>query len=419
MAQKQITDLTLRSDFDTTCNLAVNDSTQSYRVTGQQILDFVKGVTSKGDEITNLTLATSVASSALTVSVKTQAGANPSSTSPVAVAMRSSTLTSGVYNIRTITGALSMVVSSGSTLGQVSAQASKIYVYLIDNAGTLELAVSTKLYPEDALVSTTAEGGAGAADSATTIYSTTARASVPIRCVGYILNTQTTAGTWASAGTQIQLLPALGTDIVGGQGTVTPFVASGTFTTPLTSSLSTIYEYEMRGGGAGGGGGCASVNAGAGGGQGALARGTFTGIAPGTGIAVTINSGGGGGANQTTGTTGGSVVLGLTSPITCGGGVGGGATSVGGGQYSLGGIGGAVTGTPNMLSQNGIQGGNGFGISGTMSLGGAGGGGGSMTASTGAGIDSAVYGGGGGGGGLGNAGGAGKNGYVIIRQLTA
>lgn len=41
MANKRIIDLTLRSDFDETCNLAVHDNVQTWRVTGQQLKDFL------------------------------------------------------------------------------------------------------------------------------------------------------------------------------------------------------------------------------------------------------------------------------------------------------------------------------------------------------------------------------------------
>ncbi len=40
MAQKKITDLTLRSDFDATCNVPVDDSSQTWRVTGAMIKAF-------------------------------------------------------------------------------------------------------------------------------------------------------------------------------------------------------------------------------------------------------------------------------------------------------------------------------------------------------------------------------------------
>jgi len=158
-------------------------------------------------EISNLGLATSVGSSALTIALKQADGStNPSTGSgAVKVGMRSSTLTSGLYNQRSSTAATSLVISSGSTLGQTSAVPTTIYIYLIDNAGTLELAASGALYNESQVISTTAEGGAGAADSASVVYSTTARSNVPFRLIGTLINTQTTAGTWASAGTSLHL----------------------------------------------------------------------------------------------------------------------------------------------------------------------------------------------------------------------
>ena len=69
-----------------------------------------------------------------------------------------------------------------------------IYVYAIDNAGTVELAVSSTLLDQGSLQTTTAEGGAGAADSRFVLYSTTARSNVPIRLIGRIKSSQATAG---------------------------------------------------------------------------------------------------------------------------------------------------------------------------------------------------------------------------------
>jgi hypothetical protein len=138
-----------------------------------------------------------VAASALTVTL-----------SPTTLDFRSSTLTSGTVVTRTIASAISVVVSSGSTLGTVSAVQSRIVVLALDNAGTVELAVvniagGTDL-TETGLISTTAEGGAGAADSASVVYSTTARTNVAYRVVGYVESTQTTAGTWAVTPSTVQ-----------------------------------------------------------------------------------------------------------------------------------------------------------------------------------------------------------------------
>lgn len=142
-------------------------------------------------------ITASVSGNALTVTLN-----------PTTLAFRSSTLSSGTVNTRNVATAISTTVSSGSTLGTISAIASRIIVLAIDNAGTVELAVVNiaggNQLDETNLITTTAEGGAGAADSANVIYSTTARTSVPYRVVGFVDSTQATAGTWATAPSTIQ-----------------------------------------------------------------------------------------------------------------------------------------------------------------------------------------------------------------------
>jgi hypothetical protein len=141
-------------------------------------------------------ISASVASNALTISA-----------SALSLDFRSTTLGSGT--VTSVSGTPSnLVISSGSTLGTVSATQSRIIVIALNNAGTLELAAVNisggNQLDETNLISTTAEGGAGAADSASVIYSTTARTSLAYRVIGYIESTQATAGTWATAPSTIQ-----------------------------------------------------------------------------------------------------------------------------------------------------------------------------------------------------------------------
>jgi hypothetical protein len=142
-------------------------------------------------------ITAAVAANALTVTL-----------SATTLDFRSATLSSGTVVARVIASPISVVVSSGSTLGTVSAVQSRIVVLAIDNAGTVELAVVNIAggndLTETGLISTTAEGGGGAADSASTIYSTTARTNVAYRVVGYVESTQATAGTWVTAPSTIQ-----------------------------------------------------------------------------------------------------------------------------------------------------------------------------------------------------------------------
>jgi len=142
-------------------------------------------------------ISASVAGNALTLTLN-----------PTSLDFRSSTLNSGAVNTRVVGSAISLVVSSGSTLGTVNAVAARLAILAIDNAGTVELAVANLAgglnLDETTLISTTAEGGAGAADSASVIYSATARTNVPFRVVGFVDITEATAGTWATAPTTVQ-----------------------------------------------------------------------------------------------------------------------------------------------------------------------------------------------------------------------
>ena len=137
-------------------------------------------------------ISASVSSSALTVTLN-----------PCTLDFRSSTLTSGAVLTRLVPTAISMTVSNGSTLGTASGSESRLAVVAIDNAGTVELAIVNSIaygsFDESALISTTAEGGVGGADSGSVFYSTSARTSVAYKVVGYVSSTQTTAGSWASA----------------------------------------------------------------------------------------------------------------------------------------------------------------------------------------------------------------------------
>lgn len=162
----------------------------------------------QSQDLFNVGLSATVGSNALTIALKGKDGNNPSASNVVTVAFRNATITTGTYTTVAVTAATSLVISSGSTLGQTNGKPDYVYVYAINNAGTLELAASTMpIWDMGALISTTAEGGAGAADSASAVYSTTARTSVPWRMIGRILTTQTTAGTWATSPTEIAVAP--------------------------------------------------------------------------------------------------------------------------------------------------------------------------------------------------------------------
>jgi hypothetical protein len=157
--------------------------------------------------INNLGFAISLAANALTITIVTAAGGTPSATDPIFINYRSSTSNLGRHSTNSLTSSISTTISSGSTGGTRNGVASYFYVYTINNAGTDEVAWSRTPYDCGSIVTTTAEGGAGAAGSASAIYSTTARAGVALRMVGRFLSDQATSGTYISAPSELSLMP--------------------------------------------------------------------------------------------------------------------------------------------------------------------------------------------------------------------
>lgn len=131
----------------------------------------------------NFGLSATAASGALTIHLTTNAGAVPSAGSPCVVPFRSATATSGEVVTRQISAATSLTLSSGSTLGVSSANSPfALWIVAFDDAGTVRLGVvncrsGSNVFPlgrANPRASSTAEGGAGAADSAHVFYTGTA-----------------------------------------------------------------------------------------------------------------------------------------------------------------------------------------------------------------------------------------------------
>lgn len=217
MATKKITELTTVSAVTDDLYFPSDDGIQSYKASGAQLgayllpsagLTPVKVASSLINKPTNYAFTAAVGSNALTVALKSAAGTDASSTDVIKIPFRHATLTNGTPVVVNVTGALSVVVSSGSTLGHRSATDHWIYLYAINNAGTVELAVSSSPnFDNGSVQSTTAEGGAGAADSAALLYSTTSRSNVAVTLLGRMKSQQATAGTWATAIAELSVLP--------------------------------------------------------------------------------------------------------------------------------------------------------------------------------------------------------------------
>ncbi len=207
-------------------------------------------------EPVNLGLAASVASNALTIAVKGADGNDASSTNPVLVPFRNVTIATGTPTWQSLTAALSLTISSGSTLGVTSNIAFRIWIVLFDDGGTLRLGAincrtTTQIYPllQGQVKSSTAEGGAGAADSAGVFYTGSAVSSKAYRILGYMEweSGLATAGTWASGPTRIVLFgpgtPLPGQVIQSARAT-TNSAASNNTTSYVDTNLSLTMTVE-------------------------------------------------------------------------------------------------------------------------------------------------------------------------------
>lgn len=248
-----------------------------------------------GAFIINGKITRTVNAGALTIALKTLAGADPSPTDPVFVLMP--TLTSGAfdggYAIRKVTASLPFVISSGSTLGHASAVAGPVYIYLGDNASILVLGASNKFFGGAFVASSTAEGGAGGADSGTTLYSTAAQTNIAWVCLQRWQSTQTTAGTWASTAGEVELYPFS----EGEYRSVQIFTAGGTWTKP--AGLKRVKVTVVGAGGGSGGSaatGASDYTSSIGGGGGGMSVKTIAAASLGATEAVTVGTGGTAGA---------------------------------------------------------------------------------------------------------------------------
>ena len=163
---------------------------------------------SSSNELINLGLNVSVSSNAMTIALKQENGStNPSTgTAAVSIGFRSATGSSGAYTVAQVTSALSIVIPSGASLGQTNAVNQYVWVYAINNGGTVDLCVSgVNLFQDNSIQSTTAI--TSGATSGSVLYSNSSYSNLPIRLIARLLVNETVAGTWASNTTDVVLAP--------------------------------------------------------------------------------------------------------------------------------------------------------------------------------------------------------------------
>lgn len=153
------------------------------------------------DSMSNGKIVESHAANAVTYAVKTLAGADPSAGDPVYFRFCDQL---GTMSAVKAVAALSITIPSGTKIGTVNATNSPIYIYAINNASTVVLGVSLKYFGSSGNVTTVAISGGA---TSTVMYSTTAQTSKDYLSIGVAYSTQTTAGTWVTTPSSIQLAP--------------------------------------------------------------------------------------------------------------------------------------------------------------------------------------------------------------------
>ena len=164
------------------------------------------GGTAIAGVIGNGKLTVSVAANEVTFALKTLADTDPSVGNPVVAIFPDGTT-------RTITSAISLLVTVGSTLGVLANTPFRIWSALVDDAGTVRLAIrncynrASATSSDDSVVgfmvstiNATAEGGAGGADTAQISYANAAFSAKYYLILGFADwdNGLATPGTWSS-----------------------------------------------------------------------------------------------------------------------------------------------------------------------------------------------------------------------------
>lgn len=207
--------------------------------------------------VINGSLAGSVSGNALTINLKTISGNTPSSSDRVIGNFRSATAGSGTYERVDLTDALALVLTSGSDLGTANSTPFRLWIVLFNDGGTLRLGAinclsGTNVYPlqDDILASSTAEGAAGAADSAQVIYTGTAVSAKALRVLGYMewASGLSTKGVWDTAPSKVQMFAIGGRlpgQIVQTYFNPTGSTAAGSTVIPLDDTVPQITEGDQ------------------------------------------------------------------------------------------------------------------------------------------------------------------------------
>lgn len=153
-------------------------------------------------------LLSSVATNAMTINLtQKDASSAPTAGRPVRVSFRNPTAGTGGYSQVSVTSALSIVIPSSATLGQTSAVNQYVWTYALLDGASVDLCVSGVNVFFNTTLNSSTQISSGAT-SGTTLYCASSHSGAkPTVILGRLLVNETTAGTWASNATEIDLNP--------------------------------------------------------------------------------------------------------------------------------------------------------------------------------------------------------------------
>ncbi len=243
------------------------DTGVTYRDNGTS-WERLTGADSGGHGLQNGTLVASVNANALTIAIKTLTGADPSVTDPVIVLFRNVTAALGDYTAIALTAATSFVASNGSNFGaSVNNTPFRLWFVGFNDAGTFRLGAINCVETQTGagagrvvsllrslnnfgIDSSTAEGGAGGADTAGIFYTGTAVAAKAFAVLGYASYEAglAAAGAYAATPPRLELYgpqtPRPG-QLIQLTRTDTGAVASGTTAIPDDDTIPQITEGDQ------------------------------------------------------------------------------------------------------------------------------------------------------------------------------
>ena len=153
----------------------------------------------------------------MTITLQNSAGATPTGTASINIPFRikSGTAAASILLGRTeygsATAATTLTLDSGATLGMTNSIEATLYIYAINNAGTINLGIINGQRLDESILHTSTALD-GTADTASTLYSDSAITSCAVRLIGRMRHTMNAVGTYDEDPVELGILG------IGGSG---------------------------------------------------------------------------------------------------------------------------------------------------------------------------------------------------------